>query len=275
MSKYIVGDIQGCFDSLQALLKKVDFDPKNDTLYCVGDLVNRGPKSLKTLRFLKDLGDSCRVVLGNHDLHLISLYYGIRSGSKKDTIEKLLNSSDAKRLIKWLRLQPLMIYDEADRFVISHAGIYPKWDIKTALDHSSDFSAALKGADFKKTLKKMYGNEPSQLTSHSDDLAKLRFTVNSFTRMRFCNNNGDLSFIEKGAPNLRTPLSEIEHDNLAWFRLPNKRPKEVKFFFGHWSSLGLYQHDNVFSLDSGCVWGNKLSLYDFDNNKFISVKSKE
>lgn len=275
MAKYIIGDIQGCFDSLQALLKKVHFDPNNDTLYCVGDLVNRGPKSLKTLRFLKNIGESCRVVLGNHDLHLISLYYNIRSGSKKDTIAKLLNSSDAKVLIEWLRSQPLMIYDETDKFIISHAGIYPQWNIKTALRYASLFSESLKSDSFKTILKKMYGNEPAQLTNESNNSAILRFTVNSFTRMRFCHKNGDLSFIEKGAPDLITTSSNQENDTLAWFQLPNKRPKDVSFFFGHWSSLGLYHHENIFCLDSGCVWGNKLSLYDLDNKKFISVKSKE
>ena len=275
MAKYIVGDIQGCFDSLQALLKKASFDPTKDTLYCVGDLVNRGPKSLKTLRFLKGLGDSCRVVLGNHDLHLISIYYGIRNSSKKDTITKLLNSSDAKKLIEWLRIQPLMIYDKDSQFIISHAGIYPKWDIKTALKYSSFFSDNLKSDDFKVILKKMYGNEPLQLDAQSGFDAKLRFTVNAFTRMRFCNKDGNLSFTEKGSPDLKTPINDLIDDNLAWFQLPNKRSEKVNFFFGHWSSLGLYQHDNVFCLDSGCVWGNKLSLYDVDNKKFISVKSKE
>ena len=275
MAKYIVGDIQGCFDSLQALLKKVKFNPEKDTLYCVGDLINRGPKSLKTIRFLKDLGDSCRVVLGNHDLHLISIYYGIRSSSRKDTIAKLLKSSDAKKLIKWLRSKPLMIYDETDQFVISHAGIYPKWDIETALKYSSLFSDGLKNSGFKKVLKKMYGNEPQQLDSMSDYYAKLRFAVNAFTRMRFCNKEGDLSFIEKGSPNLKTPFDDLTGDNLAWFLLPHKRPENITFLFGHWSSLGLYQDKNLICLDSGCVWGNKLSLYDFDNKKLISVKSKE
>jgi len=275
MAKYIVGDIQGCFDSLQALLKKVKFNPEKDILYCVGDLINRGPKSLKTMRFLKNLGDSCRVVLGNHDLHLISIYYGIRSGSRKDTIAKLLKSSDAKKLIKWLRSKPLMIYDEADQFVISHAGIYPKWDIETALKYSSLFSDGLKSSDFKKVLKKMYGNEPQQLDSTSGYYTKLRFAVNAFTRMRFCNKNGDLSFIEKGSPNLKTPFDDLTGDNLAWFLLPHKRPKNITFLFGHWSSLGLYQDKNLICLDSGCVWGNKLSLYDCDNKKLISVKSKE
>lgn len=275
MAKYIIGDIQGCFDSLQALLNKVNFDPNNDILYCVGDLVNRGPKSLKTLRFLIDLGESCRVVLGNHDIHLISLYYGIRNASKKDTIAKLLKSSDAKKLINWLRLQPLMIYDETDQFIISHAGLYPKWDIKTALRYSTLFSKSLKGDDFKAVLKNMYSNDPAQLSENSADSSILRFTVNSFTRMRFCHRNGDLSFIEKGSPNLKAPITDNENDTFAWFQLPNKRPKNIKFFFGHWSSLGLYHHENLFCLDSGCVWGNKLSLYDFDNKKFISVKSKE
>ena len=275
MAKYIVGDIQGCYDSLQALLLKVNFDPAKDTLYCVGDLVNRGPKSLKTIRFLKDLGDSCRVVLGNHDLHLISIYYKVRESSRKDTIAKIINCSDAKKLIKWLRYQPLMIYDKKDQLIISHAGIYPKWDIDTALKYSNLFSKSLKGGDFKTVLKKMYGNEPQQLGSKPDLFAKLRFTVNAFTRMRFCNKNGDLSFIEKGPPDLKTPINDLTNDYLAWFQLPNKRPKQVTFFFGHWSSLGIYQQENVFCLDSGCVWGNTLSLYDVDNKKVISVKSKE
>lgn len=275
MAKYIVGDIQGCFDSLKALLEKVKFNSKKDTLYCVGDLINRGPKSLKTLRFIKNLGNSCRVVLGNHDLHLMSVYYGIRNHSRKDTFDKLLKSSDAQDLIEWLRSQPLMIYEKSDKFVISHAGIYPKWDIETALNHSTALSKALRSDEFKTVLEKMYGNAPQQLDPASGYYAKLRFTVNAFTRMRFCSKDGGLSFDKKGPPDLQTPFDDLTANNFAWFRLPHKRPKDVLFLFGHWSSLGIYKHENLFCLDSGCIWGNKLSLYDFDNKKLISVKSKE
>ena len=272
MASYVVGDIQGCFDSLIALLDQVNFDAENDTLYCVGDLVNRGPKSLKTLRFLKSIGESAKIVLGNHDLHLISVYYGIRELNRKDTLHKILTAKDAEELIVWLKSQPLMIHDKTQGFVISHAGIYPNWSIKRALKNATELSNALQGDDFKKVLKKMYGNEPVVYNKKASRFKRFRFIVNSFTRMRFCTHKAELNFTLKTSPQLS---NKQESKLVPWFELPHKRPNDILFLFGHWSALGLFKQDNIICLDSGCVWGNKLSLYDIDQQQFVSVKPKE
>lgn len=267
MATYVIGDVQGCYDSLIALLDKIDFDRTVDKLIFAGDLVNRGPKSLKTLRFIKGLGDSSQVVLGNHDLHLISIFYDVRRSSHRDNINKICNAKDGEELITWLRQQPLLISNEELDLIISHAGVHPSWSNKQALKRAARFSKNLRGPNYLKLLVKMYGNKPKQFSLKLSKYAKLRFTVNVFTRMRFCELNGGLNFTEKGSPN-------IDSDTLKpWFKLASKRKPSTRYIFGHWSSLGLYNKDNVICLDTGCVWGNKLTAYNATNDTFISVKA--
>jgi bis(5'-nucleosyl)-tetraphosphatase (symmetrical) len=266
MTKYVVGDIQGCFDSLEALLDKASFDPVKDTLYCVGDLINRGPKDLETLVFLSSLGESVKPVLGNHDLHFLSCYYGIREFRKSDTSKKIRKSDSAEELVHWLKQMPLMIYDESADVVISHAGLYPGWSLEQGLAFSKTFSSKLKSDKFMILLKKMYGNKPNKFSEKLSKKQRWLFTVNSFTRMRYCYNDMRLNFSKKGSPK--------EYKNVRpWFNLPNKRPKNTRFVFGHWSNLGLYEKDNIIGIDTGCVWGNKLTLYNIDDSVFIQQKA--
>jgi bis(5'-nucleosyl)-tetraphosphatase (symmetrical) len=262
MTDYVVGDIQGCFDSLIALLDQIEFNKEHDTLYCVGDLVNRGPKSLETLEFLHSLGKSAKVVLGNHDLHLISCHYGIRGLKKNDTAQSVLASPKADFYINWLRQQPLIIYNNEKDFVISHAGLYPKWTLKQGLYYSEIFCNMLKSNKYLILLEKIYGNKPDKFNMTLSKAKKWLFTVNAFTRMRYCTKDAKLDFEMKGSP--------TESDTLIpWFQLKNKRDKNTRYIFGHWSSLNLYKLDNVIGIDTGCVWGHKLTIYNVDNDQFI------
>jgi len=266
MAKYVVGDIQGCFDSLIALLSKVSFNPEKDILYCVGDLVNRGPKSLETLRYLKSLGSSVKPVLGNHDLHMLSCYYGIRKFKKGDTAKSILKADDAEELVSWLKQQPLAIYDEQSDVFISHAGLYPQWSIEQGLHYSNVFCDALKSDKYLNLLKKMYGNRPNKFSNKLPKKKVWLFTVNTFTRMRFCYHDSRLNFKEKGSLKSNDKV-------IPWFSLKHNRPDKTRFVFGHWSSLGLYQKENVIGIDTGCVWGQSMTLYDIEKDIFIQQQA--
>jgi len=268
MANYVVGDIQGCFDSLVSLLDCVKFDPNSDTLYCVGDLVNRGPKSLETLRFLKSLGGSVQPVLGNHDLHLISCYYGIRQLKTNDTANDVLKADDAEELILWLRQLPLAIHIPESNVFISHAGLYPGWTIKKGLKYAALFENRLKSDNYLKLLNKMYGNRPNKYSKSFSESKAWLFTVNVFTRMRYCYKDSRLNFKEKSDPS-----SNPKNSVVPWFELPNKRSNDTRVIFGHWSSLGLYKKDNIIGLDTGCVWGQEMTLYDIDKDQFIHQKA--
>lgn len=266
MTDYVVGDIQGCYDSLVALLDKAKFNPELDTLFCVGDLINRGPKSLETLEFLYSLGNSVKVVLGNHDLHLISCHYGLRQLKQLDTAQSVLDSSKANFWIEWLRQQPLMIFDADKDFIICHAGLHPSWSIKEGLSFSKKFSTQLKSDKYMILLDNMYGNTPNKYDESLSEPKQLRFAVNAFTRMRYCYFDKSLDFSFKNFPTTQSTLH-------PWFNLPNKLPKSTRLIFGHWSSLGLYHQNNVICIDTGCVWGNELTLYNIDDDSFIHQKS--
>ena len=268
MTDYVVGDIQGCCDSLIALLDKVNFDPQLDHLYCVGDLINRGPKSLGTLEFLFSLGNSVSTVLGNHDIHLISCYYKIRSLKKQDTAQEILNSSSASFWVNWFCQQPLMIHNEKKNFIIAHAGIYPHWSIEEALIFSILFSNQLKSDKVLILLEKIYDNKPNIFSKCTSEDEYLRFIINAFTRMRFCYKNGRLDFSNKSFPS-----DKHNPELIPWYCLQQKVDPSTRIIFGHWSSLGLYHRNNIICIDTGCVWGNELTLYNIDQDCFIQQKS--
>ena len=268
MTDYIVGDIQGCCDSLKALLAKVSFDPQIDHLYCVGDLINRGPKSLATLEFLFSLGRSVSTVLGNHDIHLISCHYKLRNFKKQDTAQEILNSNDASFWINWLCQQPLAIYNKKKNFIVAHAGVYPQWSVNESLSFSKQFSDQLKSDKLLILLENIYNNKPNIFSKCSSEEEYLRFIVNAFTRMRYCYSNGRLDFSNKNFP------TDKQNSNLIpWYRLPQKIEISTRIVFGHWSSLGLYHHNNIICIDTGCVWGNELTLYNVDQDSFIQQKA--
>lgn len=261
MATYVVGDIQGCYDPLARLLEKVNFDSSKDLLVCVGDLVNRGDKSLKVLRFLKSLENQCLSVLGNHDIHLMSMHYGIRSPRPNDTLNKLLDASDRGDLIDWLRQQPLMLRLDKHQAIVCHAGIYPWWSLAQAQSYAEEVHDVF--ADerrCKKLLHKMYGNRPSKW---DDDLGKVqrrRFIINAFTRMRFCSHKGHLNLTESGYS------GKTRKNRVPWFSVPNKGCKGHRVIFGHWSALGLLNTPNHLCLDTGYVWGREMTMVKLSKN---------
>lgn len=265
MSSYVVGDLQGCLQPLQNLLARVNFSPEHDRLYCLGDLVNRGPQSLATLRFLYNMGDSVRCVLGNHDLHLLAIASGAQTAKSKDTFTDVLTAVDRDELLSWLRAMPLMITLEPFKVVLSHAGIAPQWSLQQAQSLASEVVTTLAepalAADF---FQHMYGNEPSVW---ADDLAtqdRLRLITNYFTRMRLCDAQGRLELLHKTA-NTNLPVSYK-----AWFDWPSAVVNEgYRLIFGHWAALeGQTGQDAIIALDTGCVWGRSMTLLCLDDNQY-------
>jgi len=255
MAYYAVGDIQGCYDPLARLLEQVNFDSANDTLLCVGDLVNRGPKSLKVLRLLKSLNNQCVSVLGNHDIHLLSMLYGIRKPRPNDTLKRILDASDAPELADWLRHQPLLVVNEKRKFALCHAGIYPWWTRQQALDNAAEVTKIFQNEEkCIKLLTKIYSNRPSKWSDSLGKTQRARFTINAYTRMRFCSSKGHLNLTENGYDGKR------RKNRLPWFDIENPSFKGYRIIFGHWSALGLLDRPSHLCLDTGCVWGRHMTL---------------
>ena len=263
MARYAIGDIQGCHDSLENLLSVIDFKPAKDQLWLVGDVVNRGPKSLETLRKIFSMKDSVKVVLGNHDLNLISLDAGFGKIRDDDTLNEILEAPDRETLVSWLRAQPLMYVE--DNYVMVHAGILPSWGILEAQACAKEVEAHLSGPDYQLFLENMYGSKPTKWNEELQGWERLRIIVNAFTRMRACQKNGELDFKFKGKP------KDLADNLVPWFKANSSRDKKFKVLFGHWSALGVYIGESVVGLDSGCVWGGKLTAIRLEDNEIFQV----
>lgn len=265
MAIYAIGDIQGCYNPLRHLLDQVKFDPTNDQLWLVGDLVNRGPHSLETLRFIKGLGDSAITVLGNHDLHLIATVVSLGKTGKKDTLGPILRAADCDELVDWLRKQRLFYHN--DQFCMVHAGLPPQWDFAQTQAMAKEVEAVIGGEDYQRFFRSMYGNKPAVW---QDDLSKneqLRYAVNCFTRLRYCTLDGELDFHHKG------PLGSQPDHLIPWFSVPWRNSQDMRIIFGHWSTLGYYVGDNVFAIDTGCLWGGQLTALKLANDpEHISIE---
>ena len=257
MALYAIGDIQGCYDELQQLLEKLQFDARVDQLWLVGDLVNRGPKSLEVLRFIKSLGDCAVTVLGNHDLHLLAISAGIDRVKDDDTFGPIQSAPDRDELLDWLRHRPLLHHDAARGYAMLHAGLPPQWDLAQAQRCASEVEEILRRKNHKEFFQHMYGNEPSVWRDDLSGWARLRFIVNCFTRLRYVDGAGRIIHKEKGAPNTRSHLT-------PWFLAPGRKSSATKIIFGHWSTLGLVLDHNVYALDTGCVWGGELTALRLD-----------
>jgi bis(5'-nucleosyl)-tetraphosphatase (symmetrical) len=253
MTLYVIGDIQGCNGAFGQLLDKLGFRPSRDRLWLVGDLVNRGPDSLGVLRRVKSLGDCVRFVLGNHDLHLLAVAAGERRLARSDTFDDVLKAKDSKKLIAWLRSQPLLINDKRNARVLVHAGIPPAWSVSQAAKHAALVESELGGRYWKKALSHMYGNLPRVWSKKLDSQQRIRYAINALTRMRFCDARGRLDFAHSGPPGTQPKRL------MPWFEAPGRKALDTHIFFGHWSALGVCERDNVTGLDSGCVWGRKLT----------------
>lgn len=259
MAIYAIGDVQGCFGALQRLLEKVKFSPEQDTVWFVGDLVCRGNKSLETLRFIKELGPAAKVVLGNHDISLIAAHYGVIKPHQ--TLSKLMKADDRESLIDWLRFQPLLHVDMELGYCMAHAGIYPHWNLNQAQKFAKEVEVPLQGATTQRWLKQVYGDSPNQWSESLQSYDRHRFIVNAFTRMRGCNPDGSLNFTTAGT------VKEHQSKGLyPWFSLPTRTLLPCKVAFGHWAALGFHSNSQVLALDSGCVWGRKLTAVRLDDD---------
>ncbi len=263
MTTYAIGDIQGCFGAFQALLDKVAFNPAKDCLWSVGDLVNRGPDNLSTLRWFHAHQDCVRVVLGNHDLHLLAAAAGAKKLGKSDNLEDVLEAPDRQVLLEWLAQQPLL-YREGNT-ILTHAGLPPDWSADDAERYAAEVSAVLRSNSAAHFYHHMYGNEPRRLSPQLRGMARLRAITNSLTRMRFCTPSGWLDFKHKGAPQALDATLNGEPLN-PWFE--QRQPDGVRVIFGHWASLdGQTHRDDLEGLDTGCVWGGALTLLDINSGQ--------
>ena len=266
MATYAIGDIQGCFDELQALLERFNFDPAADRLWFAGDLVNRGPKSLEVLRFVRGLGERAVAVLGNHDLHLLAVWQQKhRHFKSNDTIQNVIEAEDGEALLQWLRRRPLLHQDASLGYSMVHAGLPPQWDESTARACAREVEDVLRGPDFTEFLLHMYGNKPDQWSESLSGWERLRFAVNCFTRLRYCSLDGRLDFHQKGRPG-----DQPDH-LIPWFQVPQRRNAAMRILFGHWSTLGLHQGDGVFALDTGCLWGGTLTALRLEDQALFSL----
>lgn len=254
MAVYAIGDLQGCYDSFCRLLDKLEFDPQSDRIWLTGDLVNRGPKSLKTLRYVRSLGESVVTVLGNHDLHLLALANEIRfSNNHYDSLWKVLAADDSAVLLDWLRQRPLAHFDAELNTLMVHAGVPPQWDVPQTLVRAAEVEQCLRSDDYIAFLKKMYGDKPSKWSEDLTGNKRLRVIVNCLTRMRMIRPNGRLNLTHAGPP------EAASRDLIPWFEAPDAAWRGTRIVVGHWSALGLVIRPDIIALDTGCVWGRQLT----------------
>lgn len=263
MATYVIGDVQGCFHAFQTLLKKLDFDPRHDFIWLVGDMVNRGAGSLEMLRWCVTHQEHIKVVLGNHDLHALVVANGIVKPRKSDTLAPLLAADDSADLLHWLRHQPLMV--QQDGVVMLHAGLLPQWTVETAMGYAAEVEYALQAPDYVGFLENMYGNEPNQWQVSLTGFDRLRVITNALTRLRICSESGEMEFKFKG------DLADIPKKYMPWFDVPNRKSLDHTILFGHWSALGLQHRNNVHALDTGCLWGGHLTALTLETKAITQV----
>jgi bis(5'-nucleosyl)-tetraphosphatase (symmetrical) len=259
MATYAIGDIQGCCDEFAALLARLRFDPARDRLWLTGDLVNRGPRSLDVLRLVKRLGSAAITVLGNHDLHLLAAALAPDELKPQDTLGPILAAPDRDELLKWLRSQPVLHHDATLGYTMIHAGLPPQWDLATAQSCAQELERALRDdARCIELFTHMYGDRPNRWSEDLRGLDRLRFITNCLTRLRFCRADGTLELKFKGQIDSAPP------GVMPWFRVPQRKSRELRIVCGHWSALGYHDGDGVLSIDTGCVWGEKLCAIRLD-----------
>lgn len=259
MGLYLIGDVQGCDAALGRLLAEIDFSPSRDQLVLLGDLVNRGPDSLKVLRRLRALGDAAQCLLGNHDLHTLAVACGARPAHKSDTLQELLTAPDAPELLDWLRWRELAIL--RDGILMVHAGVLPSWDATKVIALCADPMPAIRSKDAKNFFKSMYGNEPNAWRDDLTGAERHRVIINALTRLRFCSSAGEMEFATKEG------AGAAPEGYMPWFDVPGRATSDITVAFGHWSTLGLINRPNLIALDTGCVWGGCLSAMRVDSGR--------
>jgi bis(5'-nucleosyl)-tetraphosphatase (symmetrical) len=258
VSRYAIGDVQGCYEELRELLVQLKFSSDRDQLWFVGDLVNRGPRSLEVLRFVRALRDNAVTVLGNHDLHLLAVAFGSHRKRKSDTLDDIFAAPDRDDLLGWLMSRPLAYHERGDLMV--HAGLVPQWSVATALALAKEVETAL-ATDPRALFESMYGDEPTRWSDMLVGVERLRFAINVLTRLRVCTKDGDVDLKMKGKP----PQGHSKFQ--PWFDIETRRSTGTRVVFGHWSALGLVVRRDVVGLDSGCVWGGALTAFDLDTSR--------
>ena len=267
MSTYAVGDLQGCYISLQALLTKIRFNKSDDSLWFVGDLVNRGPDSLACLRFARGLGHGAIAVLGNHDLHLLAVAEGVSKVGKRDTIQPILDASDRDELLAWLRSQKLLHVDK--EFIMVHAGLLPQWSLKKAMSLAHEVEAQIRGPERRSFLKSMYGDEPASWNDALTGSARSRLVTNTMTRMRLLSRHDEINLDYKGE------LAAIPPGTVPWFARRHPSTVNKTVIAGHWSALGLHVTPNFVGLDTGCAWGQQLTAMRLEDRAIFQVDCAE
>ncbi len=267
MAIYAIGDVQGCHPALMRLLTQIGFNPDRDRLWFTGDLVNRGPQSLDVLRFVKNLDDRAVCVLGNHDLHLLAVAAGAAKHKKRDTLEDILRAPDRQDLLHWLRMQPLLHHNDALGYTLIHAGLLPSWNLTDAKNLAHEVETILRGDKSDEFFGHMYGDLPDHWNEKLRGFDRLRVIINAFTRLRYCDLDGNMDLRPKGPPGSQPT------DLMPWFQVPGRSSRGHKIIFGHWSALGLWNAGDVIGLDSGCLWGRSLSAVRLDSSplEFFSV----
>ncbi|MDX1915325.1 MAG: symmetrical bis(5'-nucleosyl)-tetraphosphatase [Methylophilus sp.] len=263
MATYAIGDIQGCNHAFMALLSRLNFNPTQDKLWLVGDLINRGTGSLEVLRWCFQHKSSIHVVLGNHDLHAIAVAHHIKLPHRSDTLDALLSAEEGHQLLTWLRHQPLMVAQQG--YAMVHAGLLPQWHLDEAMRYANEVEMALQSPHYVDFLKNMYGNMPNLWDADLKGFDRLRLITNALTRMRICTDNGELEFAFKGE------VDEVPTGYMPWFKVPDRQTKDEKVICGHWSALGLYQQDNIIALDTGCLWGKQLTAFCLETQAITQV----
>jgi bis(5'-nucleosyl)-tetraphosphatase (symmetrical) len=263
MATYAIGDLQGCFFSFKDLLKKIQFNPAHDRLWFVGDLINRGPGSLDVMRWMLEHQSSVVTVLGNHDLHTLVVAEGFVSAHRSDTIQSLLDAPDASELLGWLRQQPLVHFEHG--YLMVHAGLLPEWTVDQALTLAAEVNVALQAPNYREFLQHMYGNDPKRWDDGLTGWDRLRVITNAMTRLRICSTEGEMEFKFKGE------LENIPNGYQPWFDLTQRASVNTPIVFGHWSALGLQHKNNVYSLDTGCLWGGHLSAMRLEDRRIFQV----
>jgi bis(5'-nucleosyl)-tetraphosphatase (symmetrical) len=263
MATYAIGDIQGCCDEFVALLDLIGFDPAHDRLWLVGDLVNRGPRSLDVLRKVKALGAAAITVLGNHDLHLLAVALSPNHKLKqKDTLAEVLAAPDCDELLDWLRYRPMLHHDAVLGYTMIHAGLAPQWDLHTAQACARELETALRDPSSARELfEHMYGDRPNRWSDSLSGVDRLRFITNCLTRVRFCTDDGQLELKYKGR------IDQAPAHLKPWFRVPGRRSRDLRIVCGHWSALGYHDADGILCIDTGCVWGSTLCAVRLDQRE--------
>lgn len=272
MATYVIGDVHGSYHTLMALLALVGYRSGRDRVWLVGDLVNNGPSSTKIVRWAMEREDHVTCVLGNHDLHMLAVAAGVRAARPgRDTFIDVLRAPDADKLVDWMRRRPLLHVEEGPHGpdIMVHAGLLPEWDLETAQRAAGLVSSMLHDPDrWMGLVSSMYGNEPVRWRDAHDDVARRRVTINALTRLRMCRRDGSMEFRYKGE------LVEHPPELIPWFRHPERKIREGRIFFGHWSAIGYMHEGNIFALDSGCTWGKKLTAYCLDDGRVAQLTTR-